>query len=265
MRLRLVVAMAAASSLMAALAAGCTPSAKDNPIAQQAPEPTGSIEFWHPFTDREAKAVDDLINDFRAKYPKVTVTVKGEQDDGKMIQAIGAGQGPDVAMSYSTDIVGRFCSSGAWVDLNQYIQRDKVDLNRYPQVIRSYTEFRHKRCAMPFLADAYGLYYNKDIFAQAGVAAPPKTLAELADLAKKLTVKDKDGKLERVGFLPLFGFYENSPAHMGPMVGATWLKPDGTSNIGGDPKWQELIKWQKDLVDWFGYDKLEEFRASLGD
>lgn len=261
MRFRLV----AASFIVATLAAGCTPSAKDNQIAQQAPEPTGSIEFWHPFTDREAKAVDELISDFRAKYPKVTVTVKGEQDDGKMIQAIGAGQGPDVAMSYSTDIVGRFCASGAWVDLNQYIQRDKVDLNRYPQVIRSYTEFRNKRCSMPFLADAYGLYYNKTIFAEAGVTAPPKTLTELADLAKKLTVKDKDGKLQRVGFLPLFGFYENSPSHMGPMVGASWLKPDGTSNIGSDPKWQELIKWQKELVDWFGYDKLEEFRAGLGD
>jgi multiple sugar transport system substrate-binding protein len=254
-----------AAAAIAALAAGCTPSAEKKDVAAPGVEPTGAIEFWHPFTDREAKAVDDLINDYRAKYPKVTVTVKGEQDDGKMIQAIGAGQGPDVAMSYSTDIVGRFCASGAWVDLNQYLNRDKVDLNRYPQVVRSYTEYRGKRCAMPFLADAYGLYFNKTIFSEAGVAAPPKTLAELSDLAKKLTIRDKDGKIERAGFLPLFGFYENSPSHMGPMVGASWLKSDGTSNIGGDPKWQELIKWQKELVDWFGYDKLEEFRASLGD
>lgn len=261
MHLKKVLAAAA----LVALAAGCTPSAKNDPIASSAPEPTGAIEFWHPFTDREAKAVEDLINDFRAKHPKVTVTIKAEQDDGKMIQAIGAGQGPDVALSYSTDVVGRFCASGAWVDLSQYIQRDKVDLNRYPDVVRSYTQFRNKRCAMPFLADAYGLYYNKTIFDQGGVTAPPKTLAELSDLAKKLTVKGKDGKLERVGFLPLFGFYENSPSHLGPMVGASWLKADGTSNIGSDPKWQELIKWQKELVDWYGYAKLEEFRAGLGD
>jgi multiple sugar transport system substrate-binding protein len=52
---------------------------------------------------------------------------------------------------------------------------------------------------------------------------------------------------------------------MAPMVGAKWLKDDGTSAIGSDPKWQELLKWQKDLVDWYGYDKLEKFRASLGD
>lgn len=261
MHLRKLVTAAA----LLALAAGCTPSAKNDPIAGTGVEPTGAIEFWHPFTDREAKAIEDLVADFRVKHPKVTVTVKGEQDDGKMIQAIGAGQGPDVALSYSTDVVGRFCASGAWVDLNQYVQRDKVDLNRYPQVVRSYTEFRNKRCAMPFLADAYGMYYNKTIFAEAGVTAAPKTLAELSDLAKKLTIRDKDGKITRAGFLPLFGFYENSPSHLGPMVGASWLKSDGTSNIGSDPKWQELVKWQKELVDWYGYAKLEEFRASLGD
>jgi multiple sugar transport system substrate-binding protein len=56
-----------------------------------------------------------------------------------------------------------------------------------------------------------------------------------------------------------------SPSHLAPTTGATWLKPDGTSAIGTDPKWQELIKWQKELVDWYGYDKLEAFRAGLGD
>jgi multiple sugar transport system substrate-binding protein len=34
---------------------------------------------------------------------------------------------------------------------------------------------------MPFLADAYGLYYNKKMFAAAGITDPPKTLTELAD------------------------------------------------------------------------------------
>jgi multiple sugar transport system substrate-binding protein len=48
-------------------------------------------------------------------------------------------------------------------------------------------------------------------------------------------------------------------------VGATWLTKDGKSNIGSDPAWKDLVKWQKSLVDWYGYDKLEAFRSSLGD
>lgn len=252
---KLAVAAAFAGLLM-----GCTPSANNTPIENAGVEATGDIELWHFFTDREEKALNEILEDFKKKHPKVNLVAKGGQDDAKTTQAIGAGQGPDVAISYSTDIVGSFCAKGAWNDLAPYLNRDKIDLGKFPQVVRSYTEFRGKRCAMPFLADAYGLYYNKSM-----VTTPPKTLAELTELAKKLTVKDAAGNLQKVGFLPLFGFYENSPSHLAPMTGASWLKSDGTSNIGSDPKWQELIKWQKELVDWYGYEKLEAFRASLGD
>jgi multiple sugar transport system substrate-binding protein len=118
---------------------------------------------------------------------------------------------------------------------------------------------------MPFLADAYGIFYNKQMFDQAGIAGPPKTLDELAEDAKKLTKKNADGSIQTAGFLPLFNFYENSPAHLAPAVGAKWLTADGKSAIGTDPAWQKLLKWQKDLVDWYGFDNLEKFRAGLGD
>jgi multiple sugar transport system substrate-binding protein len=250
---------------LVAMAAACTPAPKPAPVATPGVEPSGTVELWHFFTDREAKAVDAVIADFKAKYPKVTVVVKSGQDDTKMLQAIGAGKGPDVGLSYSTDIVGKFCATSAWQDLATYIERDKIDLGKLTPTVRSYTEFRGKRCAMPVLADAYGLYYNKKIFADAGVTAPPKTLAELSDLAKRLTVRKPDGTIVRAGFLPLFSFYENSPSHMAPMVGAKWLNDDGTSAIGADAKWKDLLTWQKQLVDWFGYANLEKFRAGLGD
>jgi multiple sugar transport system substrate-binding protein len=258
-------ALAGAAVAAVLVAAGCTPAGKAPAPAAVAPEPTGTIEFWHFFTDREANAIEGLINDFRAKYPKVTVTVKSGQDDTKMLQAIGAGTGPDVGLSYSTDIVGKHCATGAWGDLQPYVGRDQIDLNKFPATVRSYTEFRGKRCSMPFLADTYGFYYNKKMLADAGFANPPKTLSELTTMAKALTKRKADGTIERAGFLPLWGFYEFSPSHFAPVTGAKWLKDDGTSAIGTDPAWQEVMRWQKDLVDWYGYQNLEKFRASLGD
>lgn len=260
-----VGAIAAAAFAAALLAAGCTPGPKNQTPAPTGVEPSGTVEFWHFFTDREAAAIDGVIADFKAKYPKVNVVVKSGQDDTKMLQAIGSGSGPDVGLSYSTDIVGKFCSSGAWVDLSSYISRDKIDLNQLPDSVRAYTEFRGKRCSMPFLADTYGFYYNKAQLAEVGLSAPPKTLAELTDMAKRLTKRKADGTIERAGFLPLWGFYEFSPAHFAPVAGAQWLKADGTSAIGTDPAWQEVLRWQKELVDWYGYKNLEKFRATLGD
>jgi len=151
------------------------------------------------------------------------------------------------------------------VDLAPYIKRDNVDLSQLNATTRSYTEFDGKRCAMPFLADAYGMYYNKDMFAKAGIAGPPKTLDELTEDAKKLTVKNPDGSLKTVGFLPLYDFYENAAAHLAPATGAKWLTDDGKSAVGADPNWKTLLAWQKNLVDWYGYENLRKFRAGLGD
>ncbi|XVV14466.1 ABC transporter substrate-binding protein [Actinoplanes sp. CA-131856] len=249
----------------ALLATACTPAPKENKIADPGTEVSGTVELWHFFTEREADAVAQVVKDFENSHPKIKVTIKAGQDDSKVTQAIGAGNGPDVGLSYSTDIVGKFCSSGAWVDLKQYIDRDKVDLTKLNATTRSYTEFQGKRCAMPFLADAYGMFYNKDLFAKAGLTAPPKTLDELTAYAKKLTVKNPDGSLKTVGFLPLYDFYENAAAHLAPAVGAKWLTDDGKSAIGADPAWKTLLTWQKDLVDWYGYENLTKFRAGLGD
>jgi multiple sugar transport system substrate-binding protein len=248
------------------LTTACTPAPKEETkIADPGTQVSGTVELWHFYTEREAAAIDQVIKDFESTHPNIKVTVKPGQDDSKVTQAIGAGNGPDVGLSYSTDIVGKFCSSGAWVDLTQYINRDKVDLNQLNATTRSYTEFDGKRCAMPFLADAYGMYYNKDMFAKAGIAGPPKTLDELTEDAKKLTVKNPDGSLKTVGFLPLYDFYENAAAHLAPATGAKWLTDDGKSAIGSDPNWKTLLAWQKNLVDWYGYDNLTKFKASLGD
>jgi multiple sugar transport system substrate-binding protein len=118
---------------------------------------------------------------------------------------------------------------------------------------------------MPFLADVYGLYYNKTLLAQAGFTAPPKNMTELADMAKRLTKRAPDGTIEVAGFLPLLNFYEHSPQHAAPMWDARWLTPDEKSAIGSDPNWAAMLKWHKDLIDWYGYDKLQEFTAGLGD
>lgn len=254
--------VAAAALLLAA----CTPgTSTSDDVAPAGQEAKGTVEFWHFFTDREATAIDDAIATFEDTHPDIDVKVTSGQDDAKMLQAISSGKGPDVGLSYSTDIVGKFCSSGAWRDLTPYIERDKVDLDQFPETVRSYTSYHDRRCAMPFLADVYGLYFNKTLLAQAGYDSPPKTMTELADMAKKLTQRAPDGTIQVAGYLPLLNFYEHTPQHIVPGWDAKWLTTDENSAIGTDPRWTEMLKWHKDLVDWYGYDNLQKFTAGLGD
>ncbi len=222
-----------------------------------------TITVWSGFSEREKDEVTKALESFKKKYPNAEIKHEGSQDDDKITAGIRGGNPPDVALSFTTDNIGQFCSSGSFQDLKGYIDRDKVDLGQIPDAVRSYTEYKGTRCAMPMLSDVYGLYYNKDLLAEAGITSPPKTIAELVDFAKRTTKRAADGSIEVAGFIPTMDFYANRPSILAPNFGAKWAGPDGKSSLA-TPEWAEMLKFQKDLVDFYGFDNLERFRAGLG-
>jgi multiple sugar transport system substrate-binding protein len=225
----------------------------------------GNITLWVGFTQRELRVIKDTVKEFEKENPQVKVKVVGGINDDKIIAASRGGKAPDVAQSFSADNAGAFCGSGAWIDLKPYMDRDDISDSIFPPAPRSYTQFEGTRCAMPMLADAYGLYYNEAMLKKAGLDGPPKTVSELTEYAKKLTVKNGDGSLKVVGFNPAMAWYSNTPSNFGPMFGGKWTDDSGKSSIGKDPAWAKLLTWQKDLIDFYGYDNLVKFQAGLGD
>src|ERR671931_483646 len=240
-------------------AAGGAPAAKGEKLAP------ADITLWVGFTQRELGVIKKAVADFEKANPQIHVKVVGGINDDKIIAASRGGKTPDVAQSFSADNAGAFCGSGAWIDLKPYMDRDGISDSIFPPAPRSYTQFDGTRCALPMLADAYGLYYNEAMFKKAGLNGPPKTVSQLVDYAKKLTVKNPDGTLNVVGFNPDMGWYSNTPANFGPMFGGKWVDGSGKSTLGSDPAWEKMLTWQKELVDWYGYDNLVKFQAGLGD
>jgi multiple sugar transport system substrate-binding protein len=224
-----------------------------------------TVTLWVGFTGRELKIMKGVVSGFERAHPGVKVDTVGGISDDKIVASIRGGNAPDIAQSFSTDNTGSFCASGAWTDLGPRMKADGLQATAFPPAVQSYTKFAGKQCALPMLADVYGLYYNKDMFAKAGISRPPRTFSELTADAKKLTQRSGDGTIKVAGFDPTWAFYENAVAHYAPLFDAQWTKPDGTSNLAGDPNWAKLLQWQKGLVDWFGYDKLVRFNAGAGD
>src|SRR4051794_8966979 len=269
------IAMAAATALLVTFGIGaCGGTGGGGGGGNKAGTPAASrpvkldpatITLWVGFTQRELKVFKRAVTGFEAQHPGVKVRVVGGINDDKIIAASRGGKAPDVAQSFTADNSGAFCGSGAWVDLKPYMQRDGVKDTIFPPAPRSYTQYKGTRCALPMLADAQGLYYNAAMLEKAGLSGPPKTVSQLTEYAKKLTVRNPDGSLKVVGFNPVMNWYENTPANFGPMFGAKWVDGDGKSSLSTDPGWQKLLKWQKDLIDWYGYDKLVKFQAGLGD
>jgi len=265
--LRRRAAMGTGAAIAAAvILSGCSGAGSGTEIEASAPsELEGTVSLWHFFTDREAEVIQGVIDDFEAENPGVTVEVHDGQDDEKLRKVIAAGSDDiDVGLSYSTAVVGNLCSTGAFRDLQPYIDRDGVDMSEISDTVQAYSQFDGVRCAMPVLADVNALFYNKEIFAEAGIEQAPKTLDELTEVALELTEYNDDGSIKRLGFNPFIGMYENTPSHFGPAVGGEWLDDDGYSAIGSDEGWPVLMQWQKDFVDEIGYDKLQAFTAGLG-
>jgi len=259
-----------AASLIAAtalLAAACTTGGTSSKANTGADDTTPvTITFWHGLSSpHEVDSINSVLAKFHKKYPYITVKAVAAQTDDKVNQAIRGGTAPDVASSFDSKNVGGWCSSGAFQDLTPDIKADHVDMSQIPKAVQSYTAFGGKRCTMPWLADTFGLYYNKKLFAKAGIAGPPKTMTELAADTKKLTTFNTDGSIKTAGFMPYLGGYEMLTQYLVPSWGGKWLTSDGQSNVGADPAFAHALTWQKNLVDWFGTKKLVTFKAGMGD
>lgn len=260
------IRLALLSSTAVLVLAACSGSSGGGAAAP--PSPTDhkpvTITLWSGFTDRELGIIGQAVELFHRSHQWITVKSVGGQEDDKIVKAIRGGNAPDAALSFSADRLGSYCSSGAWIDLGSYIKRDNVDVGIFPKPSQGYTAYQGNRCALPVLADVYGLYYNTDLLAAGGYSAPPKTASELLAMAVKLTTYNGDGSIKVAGFVPSWGFYEMAPAHVAPAWGAQWVDADGTSSISTDPHWAAMLTWQKKFVDAIGYDKLKRFTAGTG-
>ncbi|KOV98730.1 sugar ABC transporter substrate-binding protein [Streptomyces sp. NRRL B-1140] len=259
-------ALAACSSL-ALLATACTGQSGAGASDDASKETT--LTFWHAWSaPSEVKAVKDLVAGFEKTHPHIHVDVVGNMTDDKMNQALrtGGAKAPDVISSFTTNSVGKFCSSGALVDLDPFFEKSGIDPQRtFPKAMSEYTRFEGNRCTVPLLGDAYGLYYNKTAFKKAGITSPPKTWSEFEKDAEKLTIPQGD-TYQQLGFMPNYHGWETTTEHYLGQFSPKYFDRNGKSNVAKDPAFAQAFTVQKKLVDSLGgYRKLETYRSKLGD
>lgn len=237
--------------------------ASDDPSAKDV-----TITFWHGWSaPNEVKGIQSTIDAFEKTHPNIHVKPVGNITDDKINQALRAGgsNAPDVVSSFTTDNVGEFCSSGAFIDLASLLKKSGIDPTAtFPAAQLSYTSYNGDQCALPLLSDAYGLYYNKAMFKAAGITAPPKTLSEFDADAAKLTKMSGDS-YSQLGFMPNYHGYESTITHFAAQWSPKYFA-DGKANVANDTGIKAAYDWQKALVGKLGgYAALEKYRSTFGD
>jgi diguanylate cyclase (GGDEF)-like protein/PAS domain S-box-containing protein len=224
-----------------------------------------TLSMWVGHQGHELEVIKSVVADFEQLNPELKVDVTGGVFDDRIIAALRSGHVPNVVSSFKHDNFGTYSSGNGLVDLTPYLKRDKIDEGLLTDATQSYTRFNGRQWALPMLADVYGIYFNRQMLADAGLSGPPRTTSELTDYAKKLTKRNPDGSLAVVGFDPTFDFYENAIACFAHAFGARWVDGMGRAAFSSDPAWLRLLAWQEELIDWYGKDDLAAFEKTAGD
>ena len=198
--------------LAAAALAGFSLGASVGASAQAQTE----ISFFYPVAvgGPITKLIDEFAADFAKENPaiKVTPIYAGSYQDTivKALTANKAGNPPVTSVLLSTDMF-TLIDEDAIVPIDNFIKTadDKAWLGGFYKAFMLNSQSGGKTWGVPFQRSTVVLYYNKELFKAAGLDPnkPPTTWAEMADVAKKLTLKDASGKVTQYGVqIPSSGF-----------------------------------------------------------
>lgn len=164
------------------------------------------VNMWiyDEMASSEEKAMVQAAHDFEALNPGITIVFQNVPHRGLMDKFIAAsvtGEVPDVvhvALAWSIELG----AMGHAEVLDSYIGEDKQ--KELPKGALDSGSYRGKLYGLPWYIDSTALFYNKDMFREAGLPLPgsePMNWEELLETARKLTRDlNGDGKTDQYGF-----------------------------------------------------------------
>ncbi|MGH2371468.1 MAG: ABC transporter substrate-binding protein, partial [Chloroflexota bacterium] len=169
-------AVAALSGLAGVLvAAACDMGGPGQSASKFTKEVTLDWGVWQGPTLLEAAR--EGIRIFKEKHPALTIQLLPFNSQTENTTKWLGGSGPHVTMTWGTVLVdsGR---QGMFLGLDPYIKRDgrAVPLSDYADYHVKAIQWQGVgQFALPMYSNLYGLYYNKKVFQQKGVALPDET------------------------------------------------------------------------------------------
>lgn len=175
----------------------------------QSPERTGeedsvrTVTFWRTLTGPAGDAIDALVERYNASQHEVRVEVvfKGSYADlaTSFMVSAARGSGPDVAL-LGTFEIAEFARAGVLEELTPYINTEGgIDTRDWPGTLREAGTVDGRAYWVPFNVSVPVLYVNEVQLAAAGLDDPPETWDEFFEYARRLTVRDADGRVTRRG------------------------------------------------------------------
>jgi multiple sugar transport system substrate-binding protein len=190
--------VAAGLALTACSGGGGTATSGANPTSgTAAAAPTDlkaeiSYAFWD---ENQRKAIEQNITDFNKTYPNIKVTVNvtpWAQYWTKLQTQAESNSLPDVFWMNGPNVT-LYASNGMLAPIKDLVDSGQISTSNYPDSLNQLYTIDGTQYGIPKDFDTVGLWYNKAIFAQAGVELPTSTWTwdDFHNAAKTISAKLK--------------------------------------------------------------------------
>jgi multiple sugar transport system substrate-binding protein len=186
-----IISVIAATLTLGTTLVGCGGASSSNESLGK--ETTITYGIWDKIQEPGMRQIADA---FEAKNPGIKVKIEvtpWDQYWTKLEAAATGGSLPDVFWMHASQ-AEKYIDGSMLMDLTEKIENSSsVDLNKFPQDLVELYEKDNKNYAIPKDFDTVGLWYNKTLFDEAGIAYPDETWTwdTLLETAKKLTNTEK--------------------------------------------------------------------------
>lgn len=163
-------------------------AATQAPVATEASAQNVTITWWHISTADNHKALfQKFADDYMADHPNVTIEItvlENEAFKTKLTTVMQSGEPPDIFQSWGGGVMNDYANAGLLQDITPALDADGgAWRNTFATGALGVYSYKGKNYGVPWDMGMIGFWYNKELFAQAGIDNPPTTWTEfLADV-----------------------------------------------------------------------------------
>lgn len=218
-----------------------------------------TIGFLWEYSEESGPVLEKLIQQFQEENPEISVKpmpFTGEAQDYvmKLVSAMAAGNPPDV-FSIGDNQLFRYGEMGTLTpvpsDIQTKIEKETIERLR-DTIVWASSGSDGVMYGVPWIADWVAMWYNKDMFEEAGLPGPPTDWKELIGYVQKLTKYDAKGDITRSGISlrltgHLAGIVDKFMSFL-TAAGGDIFNEDYTKIIINSPEALEAVQLHLDLL-----------------
>lgn len=219
------------------------------------------VTYWEKWTGFEGEAIQAAVDRFNEIQDRIYIDlITMSQIDRKALVAIAGGDPPDLVGLWSAGLPA-FAEKNALMPIAPFMDEAGMRREDFLDVYLEMNTYDGVLYGLPTTPATVALHWNKRLFREAGLDPdrPPRTLAELDEMAAKLTRFDENGRLLQLGFTPgepgwwpwAWGFW---------FGGRLW---DGEDITFDTPETLEAYRWVQSYPERYGVEELRRFQSGI--